>query len=138
MPQTRVYRILLVALNIAALALGSIDVWGPGIGITLAQIGAIVTLGNLVIVGGRQLLDGTTATLPSKGPLVFPASSPFVIMPPTTLPPSSVTVGDIPPAHVFGGEQFTPTQDGTYVEWAPSTPAPSITNIPPSDAPPRP
>lgn len=23
--------------------------------------------------------------------------------------------------HVFGGEQFTPTQDGNYVEWAPST-----------------
>ena len=64
--KTRVYRIALVAFNLAAALLGSIQQWGPGVGLTLAQIGVATTIGNLVIVAVRQVLDPTTPTIPPK------------------------------------------------------------------------
>lgn len=64
MPETRVYRIALVGLNVITGLLGSLQVWGPGIGINLETIGAINVIGNILIVGARQLLDPTTTTIP--------------------------------------------------------------------------
>lgn len=65
--QTRAYRVALVAFNLATALLGSITAWGPGVGLDLAAIGIITTIGNLVIVAVRQVLDPATPTAITKG-----------------------------------------------------------------------
>ncbi len=62
--KTKVYRVALVAFNVASAVVGSITAWGPGIGLDLATIGLITTAGNIIIVVLRQVLDQTTPTIP--------------------------------------------------------------------------
>ena len=65
--QTKLYRVALIAFNLATAIVGSITAWGPGIGLDLETIGLITTVGNIVIVVARQIQDATTPTIPSTG-----------------------------------------------------------------------
>lgn len=65
---TRIYRIVLIAFNLATAVVGSITAWGPGIGLDLPTIGVITTIGNTVIVLCRQILDPSTPTIPGVPP----------------------------------------------------------------------
>ncbi len=68
MPQTRIYRIVLLALNAAGAALMAVAQWGPGIGLSPEAIGLIAMAGNGLVVILRQLFDPATPTRPSATP----------------------------------------------------------------------
>jgi len=66
--KTRLYRVVLLAVNaLAAAALGAHE-WGPGVGLSPEVIGILAVVANALIVLVRQVGDGGTPTLPPRAP----------------------------------------------------------------------
>ncbi len=73
--QTRLYRVLLIATQLATVTTLLVDRFGPGIGLAAADIGIIDAVASSIIVIARQVGDPATPTLPTIGP-VPPATVP--------------------------------------------------------------